>query len=1138
MNRFMLGLLILASIVFCESPSIARVLLKPAGGNSMPLCTRSVSADVTISGQFATTTLNLVFQNESSSQMEAEFMYELPKGAVATYFAYWAGDEKVVARVVEKEEAKKIYETIAYSWSRDPALIEMTGKNTFRARIFPVRPNNDLKVEIHTVQVLPSDESGALYTLPIFGKGALDPLDSIDVIIRVKPDAGIANVFTNYGIPAQRHTGGYIIKLSGENYTPPKDLNVRIVRRPAKMNASLYAARSGSKDGYFALALTPDHSLTSPSVSVDGVRTYDVCPTRFSSVKAYESLTIYGRYKGAGEATVTLRGKSPSGRLTYSAPVTFRSASKSNSLATSLWAAARIEQLSCRKSSRAAVVGISKRFGMPSKFTSWLAVPKEEMKSYRQNEYREKIDALASPLIDLIKLGKEDSKQGKRLTGQLNNLCKKAGLDPREELTNRAYDIIYSIEEEMIKTVADGKDATAQHNRLARLFGIEYSKGHPTFSSDLMDELAYRITELEYGNAPGKSNIATLKSRLEQLAASTGELSDSYLRDAYERYQEKKEKKEDRVTDPNQLAYQLLDILKIDQADSPKAQEVRNELAKYGYGDSPVKLYLRFAIEGYLRETCYNLPALIRDGGNAEAIVGKLQTELASAAKEAEVDLQMELTEDIRNATQEVAEKLAEAVAQGKESTPDGQMLAKQLQILSRVSQTSETKTFGDSAAYKLADLAQSLVAEQHKSQPDKHVMANLRMEMRRLEVRSGRSATQSILEAERQIKNDKMYQVGSDLAKLLIDGKGDSKPARAISAKYHTLCAQLSIDAKVQLRDMIKEEIDDLAWDYTRAKYRDNQDAAYLASLLKKMQAGARLMNVSAQSVIESHDEYGLWYALVPLQHTIIAEMQRKTPNKARLERLAKHYKSLATLYLVKDPKHSIYNSSFLDPYSSLLDKTISLRIESVALTKQMQTAHSSGDPKNIAQLQERQNQIAANFNKQIEQMEMYARWGDPLISVDAPANALRVIAIMPDGEIKTLERNADTRKWEARFDIPSYAAEGQYSITVIVVLNNGTRKEMRLSYNVDVTPPTGIATAIVTDKIRLEIAGSDTARATALLPWGERVEMRSSIKPGKFYAVATIPNDYRGAAFAVSYVLTDSAHNRTTITVEARSK
>lgn len=73
--------------------------------------------------------------------MEAEFIYELPAGAVATYFAYWAGEEKVVARVVEKEEAKKIYETITYSWSRDPALIEMTRKNTFRARIFPVFPN-------------------------------------------------------------------------------------------------------------------------------------------------------------------------------------------------------------------------------------------------------------------------------------------------------------------------------------------------------------------------------------------------------------------------------------------------------------------------------------------------------------------------------------------------------------------------------------------------------------------------------------------------------------------------------------------------------------------------------------------------------------------------------------------------------------------------------------------------------------------------------------------------------------------------------------------------------------------------------------------------------------------------------------
>ena len=52
--------------------------------------------------------------------------------------------------------AAEIYSHIT-SRNRDPALIEMVGKNTFRARIFPVEPNADLKVEIKIVQTLPAD---------------------------------------------------------------------------------------------------------------------------------------------------------------------------------------------------------------------------------------------------------------------------------------------------------------------------------------------------------------------------------------------------------------------------------------------------------------------------------------------------------------------------------------------------------------------------------------------------------------------------------------------------------------------------------------------------------------------------------------------------------------------------------------------------------------------------------------------------------------------------------------------------------------------------------------------------------------------------------------------------------------------
>ena len=77
--------------------------------------------------------------NPNTQQLEADFIYTAPEHATVTGFAYWFKGEKVVARVVEKERAAQIYDLITRPvYNRDPAIVEMIGKNTFRARISPV----------------------------------------------------------------------------------------------------------------------------------------------------------------------------------------------------------------------------------------------------------------------------------------------------------------------------------------------------------------------------------------------------------------------------------------------------------------------------------------------------------------------------------------------------------------------------------------------------------------------------------------------------------------------------------------------------------------------------------------------------------------------------------------------------------------------------------------------------------------------------------------------------------------------------------------------------------------------------------------------------------------------------------------
>lgn len=166
-------------------------------------------------------------------------------------------------------------------------------------------------------------------------------------------------------------------------------------------------------------------------------------------------------------------------------------------------------------------------------------------------------------------------------------------------------------------------------------------------------------------------------------------------------------------------------------------------------------------------------------------------------------------------------------------------------------------------------------------------------------------------------------------------------------------------------------------------------------------------------------------------------------------------------------------------------------------------------------------------------------SRAGDPLITIDAPADARRVVALMPGGEIKPLVWNPVTSRWEVRFDIPGYAAQGDYAITALFVLADGTRHSLTLHYKVDTTAPNVLgrtARRSGGSQVHLTLeADPDTARVTALLPWGERVELTpSEADPHQFAGHTALPTGFAHSDAPVTYIVTDRAHNRTQITVD----
>ena len=349
MNKFSLILCLLLS----GGVAHAGALLKPTSGVTQALRAKNLDVKSELNGAFAQTTVTTIYDNPNDDRIEADFIYSAPAGAVVTGFAYWYNGEKVVARVVEKERAAQIYQYIT-SRMRDPALVEMIGKNTFRARIFPVEPRTDLKIEVQFAQMLEATPTGWKWKFPLREETDGSPLDSMTMKIHV---GGGGAATSNVGKPDA--SGNLNVKRA--NFTGTDDVRVELKGG----DADFYGARDGGSDGFFALALK-GKSASSPKIA--GVKTYDLTSVKGAGGARY----LFGRYRGQGAATA-----GPV-KLQFS-----NQAAKGN-VASQLWAASFIEDLSKRDANRDRVVALSKRFGMPSKWTSWLAIPKEERENFKK----------------------------------------------------------------------------------------------------------------------------------------------------------------------------------------------------------------------------------------------------------------------------------------------------------------------------------------------------------------------------------------------------------------------------------------------------------------------------------------------------------------------------------------------------------------------------------------------------------------------------------------------------------------------------------------------------------------------------------------------------------------------------------
>ena len=232
-------------------------LLAKVDGRNTPLSLGYHKVTVDIRDQIARTVVEESFVNHTNGNLEGVFYFPLPQDASISGFGMWINGELVEADVVEKQRAREIYETILRE-RRDPGLLEWSGGNLFKARVFPIPPNAEKRVKITYTQVLPLRHGVFHYRYALQSEMLrLNPLRELTINVRVNsalPVSSISCPTHTARIARTEHAAQ--AEFTAQQYSPQQDFELDVAVDAAAAPVLLLPHRRG-EDGYFLALVTP-----------------------------------------------------------------------------------------------------------------------------------------------------------------------------------------------------------------------------------------------------------------------------------------------------------------------------------------------------------------------------------------------------------------------------------------------------------------------------------------------------------------------------------------------------------------------------------------------------------------------------------------------------------------------------------------------------------------------------------------------------------------------------------------------------------------------------------------------------------------------------------------------------------------
>jgi len=224
--------------------------------------------DIKIKDQTARVTIEEKLKNNSSSDMEATLIFPMPADASISNFTMLINGKKVEGKIMDKDEAASIYESIVRQL-KDPGLLENIGSGMFRARIYPIPARGETKISITYSQVLSSDMGLCKFKLPLAKKTSDWPVRELTIGVELSSSVPVKSFYSPTHNMSIKKDGDKSVKAGFEDtgYKGDKDfvLYYGVSEEDFGLNLLTYKDR-GDEQGFFLLIASPGQELDKTKV--------------------------------------------------------------------------------------------------------------------------------------------------------------------------------------------------------------------------------------------------------------------------------------------------------------------------------------------------------------------------------------------------------------------------------------------------------------------------------------------------------------------------------------------------------------------------------------------------------------------------------------------------------------------------------------------------------------------------------------------------------------------------------------------------------------------------------------------------------------------------------------------------------